>query len=123
MGRNGILFLGVSVVAGTGNTAMSLTAAIWVATLTGSSGLAALAGFFVFAPTLLGPLLGTLTDRLPPRTLLVATNLVLAGLLATLVRVSDAGDLWHVYAVMLAFVVVAAVLIWIVAFLSMGAAQ
>jgi MFS family permease len=82
---------------------MSLTAAIWVKSLTGSSGLAALAGFLVFAPTLVGPVLGALVDRAPVRTLLVATNLGMAALLLTLLTVDSAGGVWQIYAVMLAY--------------------
>lgn len=103
MTRGAVLFVCVSLVAGLGGTAMSLAAAIWVMTLTGSSALAALASFFVFAPTLLGPLLGALVDRAPVRPVLLTSNLVLAGLLMTLVAVDDAGDVWHIFAVMLAY--------------------
>ena len=62
MTRSSVLFVAVSLVAGVGGTAMTLAAAIWVMTLTGSSALAARASFFVFAPTLLGPVLGALVD-------------------------------------------------------------
>jgi Major Facilitator Superfamily. len=103
MTRSSVLFVAVSLVAGVGGTAMTLAAAIWVMTLTGSSALAALASFFVFAPTLLGPVLGALVDRAPVRPVLVTTNLVLAALLGTLAAVDEAGDLWHIFAVMLAY--------------------
>ncbi len=103
MNRGVALLVGVSLVGGLGNTAMSLAAAVWVMELTGSSGLAALAGFFVFAPTLLGPALGALVDRAPVRPLLLTTNLTLAGLLATLLVVDDANDIWQIFAVMLAY--------------------
>jgi Major Facilitator Superfamily len=103
MNRSAALLIGVSFVAGLGSTAMSLVAGIWVLSLTGSSALAALAGFFVFAPTLLGPVLGAIADRVPVRPVLVTTNLALGGLLATLQAVDDAGDVWHIFAVMLAY--------------------
>jgi hypothetical protein len=103
MTRSSVLFVAVSLVAGVGGTAMTLAAAIWVMTLTGSSALAALASFFVFAPTLLGPVLGALVDRAPVRPVLVTTNLVLAALLGTLAAVDEAEDLWHIFAVMLAY--------------------
>jgi hypothetical protein len=61
------LLIGVSLVAGSGGTAMSLAAGVWVMALTGSSGLAALAGLCVFGPTLVGPVLGAIVDRLPTR--------------------------------------------------------
>ncbi|GAA1659686.1 hypothetical protein ACFQY4_11635 [Catellatospora bangladeshensis] len=63
--RNARLFLGVSLSAGFGNTAMSLAAPVWVLALTGSASLAALCGLCVYLPTLAGPVLGTLVDRLP----------------------------------------------------------
>jgi len=103
MNRGAVLFVCVSLVAGLGGTAMALAAAVWVMTLTGSSALAALASFFVFAPTLLGPVLGALVDRAPVRPVLVTSNLVLAALLVTLVAVDGAEDVWHIFAVMLAY--------------------
>lgn len=103
MNRSAALFVAVSLVAGLGGTAMSLTAAVWVLSLTGSSALAALASFFVFAPTVLGPLLGALVDRAPVRPVLVGTNLTLAALLTSLLAVHDRGDVWHIFAVMLAY--------------------
>jgi len=97
------LLVAVSFVAAVGHGAMSLAAGIWVLALTGSSALAALVGFFVFAPTLLGPVIGALVDRAPPRPVLVGTNLALAALLATAVTVRDAGDVWQLFSVMLAY--------------------
>ncbi len=101
--RNARLLVGVSLVAGFGSTAMSLTAAVWVMALTGSSGLAALAGFFVYAPVLAGPALGAVVDRLPARRVLVATNLTMAGLLLTLFAVHSGRHVWLVYVVMLSY--------------------
>ncbi len=101
--RNAGLLVGVSVVDGVGGTAMSLAAAIWVKSLTGSSGLAALTGFLVFAPTLVGPVLGALVDRAAVRPLLVSTNLGTASLLLTLLTVEDAGQVWRIFAVMLGY--------------------
>ncbi|MBX6751279.1 MAG: MFS transporter [Micromonosporaceae bacterium] len=103
MTRGAVLFVGVSLVAGLGGTAMTLAAAVWVMTLTGSSALAALASFFVFAPSLVGPVLGALVDRAPVRPVLLTSNLVLAALLMTLSAVDEAADVWHIFAVMLAY--------------------
>lgn len=103
MRRNLRLLVGVSLVTGFGGTAMSLTAAIWVMALTGSSGLAALFGVFVFAPVLAGPALGAVVDRLPTRRVLVGTNLTMAGLLLTLLTVHSGRDVWLVYVVMLGY--------------------
>jgi MFS family permease len=101
--RNAALFVGVSLVSGFGSTAMSLTAGVWVKSLTGSSSLAALAGFCVFAPTLAGPLLGAVVDRLPRQRLLIGTNLAMAAALLVLFAVRSAAEVWLVYAVMLGY--------------------
>ena len=102
MRRNARVLVGLSLVSGFAGTAMSLTAAVWVMAMTGSSGLAALAGFFVYAPVLAGPSLGAVVDRLPTRRVLVTTNLAMAGLLLTLLTVHSGRQVWLVYAVMLA---------------------
>lgn len=101
--RNAVLFVGVSLVSGFGGSAMSIAASVWVMQLTGSSSLAALAQFCVYAPTLLGPAIGVLVDRLPRRPLLCWTNLALAGALLSLLTVRSAGQLWLVFAVMLSY--------------------
>ena len=101
--RNTLLFVGVSLVSGFGGTAMSLAAGLWVMGLTGSSSLAAVAGACAFVPSLAGPVLGALVDRLPRRPLLVWTSLTLAGLLLLLLAVRSADQLWLLYAVMLGY--------------------
>lgn len=101
--RNVPLFIGVSIASGFGGSAMSLTATVWVLALSGSSELAALAGLCVYLPTLFGPLLGSLVDRVPRRRLLIWTSLVLAAGLFSLLLVRERGDLWLLYAVMLAY--------------------
>jgi MFS family permease len=101
--RNAVLFVAISVVAGFGSTAMSLAAGVWILDLTGSSSLAGLAGLCVFAPTLAGPWLGTLVDRLPRRPLLITVDLVLAAVLLTLFAVRSRDEAWLIYAVMLAY--------------------
>lgn len=101
--RNALLFVGVSLVAGFGGTAMSLAAGLWAFDLTGSASLAALAAACVFAPSLLGPALGVLVDRLPRQPLLVGTSLAMAGLLLLLLAVRSADQLWLLYTVMLGY--------------------
>ncbi len=101
--RNARLFLGVSLSSGFGNTAMSLAAPVWVLALTGSASLAALCGLCVYLPTLAGPVLGTLVDRLPRQRLLVATALALAALLPVLLLVDGPGRAWLIFAVMSAY--------------------
>ncbi|WP_326556099.1 MFS transporter [Micromonospora sp. NBC_01796] len=101
--RNTFLFVGVSLVAGFAGTAMSLAAGLWAMDLTGSASLAAVAGACVFAPSLAGPVLGALVDRLPRRPLLIWTSLTLAGLLLLLLAVRSPDQLWLLYTVMLGY--------------------
>jgi MFS family permease len=93
----------ISLVSGFGSTAMSLVAGVWILDLTGSSGLAALAGLGVYAPQLIGPWLGGLLDRLPRRPLVIAANLVLAAVLLSLLAVRTRGQVWLIFAVSLAY--------------------
>jgi MFS family permease len=101
--RNALLFVGISLISGFGSTAMSLAAGLWVLDLTGSPSLAALCGLCVFAPTLAGPLLGALVDRLPRKTALIATNIGLAAVLMALFTVHSREQVWVVYAVSVAY--------------------
>ncbi|CAM5571419.1 MFS transporter [Streptomyces tanashiensis] len=91
------------VVSGFGTTAMWLVSGIWVKSLTGSDSLAALAAFALWAPVLLGPLLGTLADRVRRRPLLVVLNLAMAGLLPVLLWVESADRVWLLYAVLVLY--------------------
>jgi MFS family permease len=101
--RNALLFVSISFVSGFGATAMRLAASLWVLDLTGSPSLAALDGLCVFAPTLAGPFLGAVVDRLPRKALLVVTNLGLAAALVTLLAVGGRADVWLIYAVSVAY--------------------
>ncbi|MEU4105057.1 MFS transporter [Streptomyces tanashiensis] len=91
------------VVSGFGTTAMWLVSGIWVKSLTGSDSLAALAAFALWAPVLLGPLLGTLADRVRRRPLLVVLNLAMAGLLPVLLWVESADRVWLLFAVLVLY--------------------
>ncbi|MEV8586068.1 MFS transporter [Streptomyces sp. NPDC051180] len=91
------------VVSAFGTTAMWLVSGIWVKTLTGSDSLAALAAFALWAPVLLGPLLGTLADRTRRRPLLVALNAAMAVLLPLLLWVESADRVWLLFAVLLLY--------------------
>ncbi|GGY14628.1 MFS transporter [Streptomyces tanashiensis] len=91
------------VVSGFGTTAMWLVSGIWVKSLTGSDSLAALAAFALWAPVLLGPLLGTLADRVRRRPLLVVLNLTMAGLLPVLLWVESADRVWLLFAVLVLY--------------------
>ncbi|MFA3841093.1 MFS transporter [Streptomyces aureus] len=97
------LLLAGIVVSGFGTSAMWLAAGIWVKDLTGSDSLAALCAFALWAPALAGPLLGTVADRTRRRPLLVAANLGLGLLLLSLLAVDSAGNLWILFAVLVAY--------------------
>ncbi|MGW6248867.1 MFS transporter [Streptomyces roseolus] len=91
------------VVSGFGTTAMWLVSGIWVKSLTGSDGLAALTALALWAPVLLGPLLGTLADRVRRRPLLIALDLAMAALLPVLLRVTSADRVWLLFAVLVLY--------------------
>jgi len=86
-----------------GSGAMTLVAGVWIKTLTQNTSAAALVSFCVFAPSLLAPLAGMLADRVRRRRLLVATNLGMAVALLALLFVTDRGDAWLIYLVMLVY--------------------
>lgn len=100
--RNAATYLGGVLVSGFGDSAMLLVAGIWVKTLTGSSSLAAAVTFCVWAPTLAGPVLGPLADRVRRRPLLIWTNVALAALLPVLLAVRAGRDVWLLFVVLTA---------------------
>ncbi|SEG58367.1 Predicted arabinose efflux permease, MFS family [Actinacidiphila yanglinensis] len=97
--RAATTYLGGVLVSGFGDSAMTLVAGIWVKTLTGSDSLAAAVTFCVWAPTLVGPVLGTVADRVRRRVLLIRINVLLATLLPVLLAVRAGRDVWLVFAV------------------------
>ncbi|MFE9437522.1 MFS transporter [Streptomyces sp. NPDC006602] len=101
--RNAGLYLAGVVVSGFGTSALWLASGVWVKELTGSDGLAALCLLAMWAPTLAGPLLGTVADRVRRKPLLIGTNLLLAGLLLTLFTVDSARGLWLLFAVLFVY--------------------
>ncbi|MFY1693570.1 MFS transporter [Plantactinospora sp. WMMB782] len=101
--RNLLLFVGVSMVSGFGGTALNVVAGVWVLDLSGSGSVAALTGLCLFAPTLLGPALGALVDRLPRQRLLVWTHLLTATAVLSLLAVRTEAQVWIVYVVMLGY--------------------
>ncbi|MFF8847702.1 MFS transporter [Streptomyces sp. NPDC015127] len=98
--RNAGLYLSGVVVSGFGSSAMWLAAGIWVKSLTGSDSLAALTTFTLWAPTLIGPLLGTVADRFRRRPLLIFSNLAMSVLLLPLLAVDSAQRVWILFAVL-----------------------
>jgi Major Facilitator Superfamily len=103
MRRNAMLFVAISLVSGFGSTAMALVAGVWILDLTGSAGLAGLAGLCVYAPTLAAPWLGMIVDRVPRRPLLIGADLALAGTLLSLFAVRSRAEVWLIFVVMLAY--------------------
>ena len=79
--RDARLYLTGVLVSGFGTSALWLVSGVWVKDLTGSDGLAAPCMLAMWAPTLAGPLLGTLADRVRRKPLLIGANLLLAALL------------------------------------------
>lgn len=108
--RNAVLYIAGLATSTFGTSAFSLTAGIWVKTLTGSSGLAGLVSFCVWGPSLATPLFGLLADRVRRRRFVVAVNAAMAVALLPLWLVHDAGDAWLVFAVMAAYGLALAVL-------------
>ncbi|MFJ8589808.1 MFS transporter [Streptomyces sp. NPDC093598] len=101
--RDSRLCLSGVVVSGFGTSALWLASGVWVKDLTGSDGLAALCMLALWLPTLAGPLLGTLADRVRRKPLLIGVNVLLATLLLTLVGIDSPGDLWLLYAVLVVY--------------------
>ncbi len=101
--RDAGLYLAGVVVSGFGTSALWLASGVWVKDLTGSDGLAALCMLAMWAPALAGPALGTIADRVRRRPLLITLNLLLAGLLLTLLTVDSAGRLWLLFAVLFVY--------------------
>ncbi|WBO67109.1 MFS transporter [Streptomyces camelliae] len=101
--RNAGLYLTAVVVSGFGNSALFLASGVWVKDLTGSDSLAALCMLAMWAPTLVGPPLGTIADRVRRGPLLVALNAGLAALLLTLCTVRSPGGLWLLFTVLLVY--------------------
>ncbi|MGW5615651.1 MFS transporter [Streptomyces sp. NPDC003877] len=101
--RDAGLYLSGVVVSGFGTSALWLASGVWVKDLTGSDGLAALCVLALWLPALAGPLLGTLADRGRRKPLLIGLDVLLGGLLLTLVGVDSPGELWLLYAVLLVY--------------------
>ncbi|MEU6983444.1 MFS transporter [Streptomyces sp. NPDC046324] len=98
----GLCLTGV-LVSGFGSTAMWLVSGIWVKSLTGSDSLAALTVFALWAPVLVGPLLGTVADRVRRRPLMVWSDAAMAALLPTLLWVDRADRVWLLFAVLVLY--------------------
>jgi len=86
-----------------GDTALWLTLSIWVKVLTGSTSAAGLSIFMLTLGTLVSPLTGTLVDRVSRRRLLIVTDLATCALVACLLAVRSADQLWLIYLVMFGY--------------------
>lgn len=100
---NSRLFVAVTLCSSFGSSSMMLVAPVWTLSLTGSAALAAMCGFFAYAPSVFGPAIGVIVDRLPRLPLLIWTNAILAGVLLTLTAVRSARDLWLLFTAILAY--------------------
>ena len=75
----------------------------WITKSTGSANALAIAGVMALLPqAILGPLGGTLADRLPRRTIMIVADSITALCMVVLVLLFSSGNvqLWHVYALM-----------------------
>ncbi len=81
------------------DSALFMTAAIWVKTLSGSDALAGLVFGVLGLPALLAPLIGHMVDRYSRRTIMVVNNLVSAAVVALLFLVNSVDQLWVIFVV------------------------
>jgi MFS family permease len=83
-----------------GDTSLWLAMAIWVRELTGSNGQAGLTFFFMAAPSLAGPLWGTVVDRYRRRPILIGVNAAAGLMTLSLLFVHGVGQVWIIWVVM-----------------------
>ncbi|MFJ8857178.1 MFS transporter [Streptomyces sp. NPDC102451] len=101
--RTALLCLTGLLVSGFGTSAMWLTAGVWVKSATGSDSLAALTVAAMWAPVLAGPWLGAVADLVPRRALLISVNLVMAGLMGSLLLVGPDHRIGVLFAVLVVY--------------------
>lgn len=82
-----------------GDQLLFIVLSLWVKTLTGSNGLAGLTFFFMMVPSLFGPALGVLIDRVRRRPCAVWGNLASALIVLPLLAVRTASDVWLIWTV------------------------
>lgn len=85
------------------DSALYLSVAVWVKDLTGSDAAAAIVFAALGLANLTGPLMGHLVDRVSRRPVMIVANLVGAALVAALLLVTSASQLWLVYAVIFGY--------------------
>lgn len=101
--RNALFYVIGQALSILGDSSLWLAVGIWVKELTGSNGAAGLVFFAFMAGTLLGPLWGSLVDRVRRRPLLIAANLFSAVYILFLLGVHGKSDLWVVYPVLFVY--------------------
>ena len=89
------------------DSALYLMLAVWIKDLTGSDSAAALTFAMLGLPALLAPFLGQIADRYSRKRLLVIANLLVAGVVTTLLLVDSADQIVWIYAVVLVYASVA----------------
>ncbi|GAA1178514.1 hypothetical protein GCM10009584_20180 [Ornithinimicrobium humiphilum] len=85
------------------DSALYLMVAVWVKELSGSDGAAAMVFVMLGLPAIIAPVLGQVADRFSRRRLLVVSNVLVAGVVATLVLVDSASWLWLLYTVIVVY--------------------
>jgi MFS family permease len=103
MSRDARIFLTGQSLSLLGDTALWLALGLWAKDLTGSSSAAGLVILCIVAPQLASPFAGALVDRVRRRSLLLAVNPLTALALLPLLAVGDAGDVWIIYVVAVAY--------------------
>jgi MFS family permease len=93
-----------------GDTSLWLALAIWVRELTGSNAQAGLTFFFLAAPSVAGPLWGTMVDRFHRRPILIGVNAATGLLTLSLLFVHDRHQVWLIWLVMAGYGVSSSVL-------------
>jgi len=86
-----------------GDSALFLTAAIWVKQLTGSDAAAGLVFVALGLPALLAPLTGQLADRFRRKPVLIINNLCASAVVLALLMVQSVDQLWLVYLVIFTY--------------------
>jgi Na+/melibiose symporter-like transporter len=101
--RNARLLLAGQALSLFGDRAMYLVLGIWVKTLTGSNAQAGLVFFVLALPGLVAPAFGLVVDRSRKRPLMIATDVVIAAVLLSLLFVHGRSQVWVIYAVTLLY--------------------
>jgi len=97
--RNIRVFYLANAVSTLGDYSLYVALGVWVKILTGSTGEAGITFLMLILGSVTAPLSGILVDRVRRKRLLVATYLITAVLLMTLLLVHSGGQVWIIFAV------------------------